>query len=62
MANTKETLKKHLNDVYTFDYLMELLHRYIYEYLLDDGFWDVDELSETLWDFLYDKLQENGTK
>ena len=53
-------LKEHLECVYSYDYLMELLQRYVYSYLMDDWFEDCDENRNTLQDFLYAKIKENA--
>lgn len=52
-------LKEHLECVYSYDYLMELLQRYVYSYLMDDWFEDCDKNRNTLQDFLYAKIKEN---
>jgi len=45
-------------EMYNVDYLMEILHRNIYEYALMDGYDEKDIDDDFIRDFLYNKLQE----
>lgn len=54
MKNFKEYMK-----MYDYDYLIELLHRTIYEYAIMDGYDENDIDDDYIWDFLYNNLLKN---
>lgn len=51
MKNFKEYMK-----MYDYDYLIELLHRTIYEYALQDWYDENNIDDDYIWDFLYNNL------
>lgn len=50
-----ENFKKYM-EMYDKDYLLEILHRNIYEYAIMDGYDENDIDDDYIWDFLYNNL------
>lgn len=56
-----KNFKEYMN-MYDYNYLLELLHKEIYEYASMDWY-DSDEIDDDyIWDFLYKNLLENKNK